>query len=72
MLTSECLESDPRGIAMLRRCLSQEAGYRARAALADPRLPKVPRPASRTAPVRTVRAPAKRVQTLAERPGWAV
>lgn len=69
VLTSDCLESDPKGTALLRRCLSQEAGYRARAALADPRLPKVPRPPRALCPVR---APLHRVQSLAERPGWAV
>lgn len=67
VLTSDCLEFDPRGVALLRRCLSQEAGYRARAALADPRLLKVLRPA-RSA--RAARPVASRVQTLAERPGW--
>ena len=67
VLTSDCLEFDPRGIALLRRCLSQEPGYRARAALADPRMPKVLRPAP---PARASRSAPVRVQTLAERPGW--
>jgi hypothetical protein len=67
VLTSECLETDPRGTALLRRCLSQEAGYRARAAFADPRMPKVPRPAQALLPGP---AAVRRVQSLAERPGW--
>lgn len=67
VLTSDCLDFDPRGIALLRRCLSQEPGYRARAALADPRMPKVQRP---VAPIRPARRAPARVQTLAERPGW--
>jgi hypothetical protein len=68
VLTSDCLETDPKGTALLRRCLSQEAGYRARAALADPRMPKVPRPPQA---LRAARAPSQRIQSLAERPGWA-
>ncbi len=42
VLVSDGLDADPRGATLLRRCLSEGADYRARAAMADGRVRGAP------------------------------